>query len=151
MLTKKQISSCESKSYSDIIQFSNDIMIETSVNKGEKHRCFKLLQWNKKLKSEVLNYISDHVTLVQFIDTVGNVNLAVPIDACWIFDYNYQMALTLIQLMLDMICFHSKDYDDMYAEFEMVYCAFRYVNPKENFKLSKKRNNYCNLRIEINM
>ena len=69
------------------------------------------------------------------MDTVGNVNHAVIIDVCWIYDSNYHMALTLIQVLLDIVCFPSKDDDAMYADFEMVYYAFRYVNQKASFKL----------------
>ena len=36
----------------------------------------------------ILNYISDHVTLVQLIGTAANVNCAVTIIGFWIYDYN---------------------------------------------------------------
>ena len=39
-------------------------------------------------KFGILNHISDHVTLVQLIDTISNVNNAVSINGYWIYDYN---------------------------------------------------------------
>ena len=36
----------------------------------------------------MINDIRDHVMLVQMIDTYGNVNNAVDITGCWIYDYN---------------------------------------------------------------
>ena len=38
--------------------------------------------------------------------------------------------------LLDLICY-SYDGDEMYTEFEMLYNAFRYVNPKSNSKCEK--------------
>ena len=65
--------------------------------------------------------ISVHVTLVQLIYTVGNINLTVSIDGNWIYDYNNERDLPLIKLSLDVICSPSKDDDDIFAEFEVVY------------------------------
>ena len=39
--------------------------------------------------------ISDHVTLVQLIYSVGNMNHAISVVGYWIFDSNYERALVL--------------------------------------------------------
>ena len=44
-----------------------------------------------------LNDISDHVILVQLVETSGNVNQAVGITVCWIYDSNYKISLPLIK------------------------------------------------------
>ena len=74
--------------------------------------------------------ISVHVTLVQLIYTVGNINLTVSIDVNWIYDYNNKRDLPLIKLSLDVICSPSKDDDDMYSYFKVVFYAVSYGNPK---------------------
>ena len=44
---------------------------------------------------EILHDISENVTLVQLMETGGNVNDAVSIVGYWIFDSNYKFALPL--------------------------------------------------------
>ena len=44
---------------------------------------------------DILNYISENVTLVQLMDTLANVNCAISIVGYWIFDSNYEKALCL--------------------------------------------------------
>ena len=46
---------------------------------GEKHICYKLEQWNKTGTFDILNNISEYVTLVQLMDSLGNVNHAVSV------------------------------------------------------------------------
>ena len=80
------------------------------------------------------------MTLVQLIEISGNVNHAVSITECWIYDSNYKRALTLIKEHLDIICFPSKDYKIIYAKFKDVYFTIRYMNPKGNLQiLNRKR------------
>ena len=50
--------------------------------------------------------------------------------------------------LLDLICY-SYDGDEMYTEFEMLYNAFRYVNPKSNSKCEKQAENNCDVQIYI--
>ena len=49
-----------------------------------------VIRWLNKKSGEfdTLNDISDHVTLVQLIDTSSNVNHAIIIIGCWIYDAN---------------------------------------------------------------
>ena len=48
-------------------------MIDNVRNKGEKHQLYELKQWKKRI-IRFFNDISDHVTLVQLMDTTVNVN-----------------------------------------------------------------------------
>ena len=48
--------------------------------------------------------ISQHVTLFQLMNILGNVNHAISVVEYWIFDSNYEKALLLNRESLDMIC-----------------------------------------------
>ena len=48
--------------------------------------------------------MGENVTLVQLMDSLGNVNHATIIVGCWIFDSNYKKELCLTQVSMDLIC-----------------------------------------------
>ena len=52
---------------------------------------------------EILNDMSDYVTLVQFIDNPDSLSHYINISDLWIFDYNYKMVIPLVRHPLDMI------------------------------------------------
>ena len=49
----------------------------------------------KKGAFDILNDISENVTLVQLMDTIVNVNHAITIVDYWLFESNYEQALCL--------------------------------------------------------
>ena len=49
-------------------------------------------------------YISEYVTLVQLMYSLGNVNYDISVFGYWIFDSNYKKALVLNRESLHMIC-----------------------------------------------
>ena len=51
--------------------------------------------------------MSEDVTLVQLMDSLGNVNNNISIVRHWIFDLNYEKALCLTQELVDIICYPS--------------------------------------------
>ena len=51
-----------------------------------------------------LKEISANVTLVQLMDSLGNVNHAISVVGSWIFDPNYDRAIFLNRASLNMIC-----------------------------------------------
>ena len=53
---------------------------------------------------DIMTDISEHVTLVQLMDYLGNVNHAISVVGYWIFDSNHEIALVLNRESLDMIC-----------------------------------------------
>ena len=53
--------------------------------------------WKKNNDFDILNDISDDVTLVQLMDSLGNVNHAINLVGYLIFDSNYKKALCLTQ------------------------------------------------------
>ena len=54
-----------------------------------------IIQWKNQGIFYSLNYISDHVTLFQLIDSIVNVNHAVSIVGKWVFDSNFNKYLPL--------------------------------------------------------
>ena len=71
-----------------------------------------------------LEDISANVTLVQLIDSLGNVNNAISVVGNWIFDSNYEIALFLNRSSLVMSCAPSvgEEKNDI---FEIFYYAVR--------------------------
>ena len=53
---------------------------------------------------DILKYISEHVTLVQLLDSLVNVKHAISIVGYCIFDSNYEKAVVLNRESLDKIC-----------------------------------------------
>ena len=70
--------------------------------------------------------ISANVTLVQLMDSLGNVNHAISVVGNWIFDSNYERALVHNRASLDMICAPSVGEEPNDIS-EKVYYAVRYV------------------------
>ena len=59
-------------------------MVYNERNKGEQSLHYRSEQWNKKRIFDIINNISENVTLVQMIDSLGNVNHAVSVVRKWI-------------------------------------------------------------------
>ena len=53
--------------------------------------------WKKNDAFDILNEITENVTLIQLIYSLVNVNRAIIIVGYWIFDSNYKKALCLTQ------------------------------------------------------
>ena len=73
-------------------------------NKGETKLHYSLIIYNQKGLYEILEDIGEHVTLVQLMDSLGNVNHDISVVGYWIFESNYKKPLVLIRASLDMIC-----------------------------------------------
>ena len=86
------------------IHFATDIMINNKRNKGETRVHYKLIKYKKMGDYDILENISANVTLVQLMNSLGNVNHAISVVGSWIFDSNYERALVLNKASLDMIC-----------------------------------------------
>ena len=93
--------------------------------KGKQNLQYNLTIWKKNDDFYILNYISEDVTLVQLIDSLGNVKSDNIIVVYWVFDYNYEKALFLTQELLDIICSPSIG-EELVATFQSVFYAVRY-------------------------
>ena len=76
------------------IDFANDILKNKKRNRGEAKVHYTLIKYKKGLY-KILEDISENVTLVQLIDSLGNVNHAISVFGYWIFDSNHEKALVL--------------------------------------------------------
>ena len=83
--------------------FSNDIMLNNKRNKGEARVQYKLIKYKKMGDYKILEDISDNVTLVQLMDSLGNVNHVISVVGNLIFDSKYERALVLNKAQLDII------------------------------------------------
>ena len=68
---------------------------------------------------DILNNISENVTPVQLIDSLGNMNHVIGVVGWWIFDLNYEKALVLNREPLNIICVPSVG-EEQVAKFETV-------------------------------
>ena len=75
---------------------------------------------------DIMTDISDHSTLLQLMDYLGNVNHAISVVGWWIFESNYEKTLVLNIESLDMICAPSVD-EEKVTEFETIFTAVRYI------------------------
>ena len=99
------------------IDFANDILKSDKINEGESMVHYSLIKYKQKGLYESLEDISENVTLVQLMDSIGNVNHAFSVVGCWIFDSDYEIALVLNRESLDMICAPSVG-EEQAAKFE---------------------------------
>ena len=61
----------------NIIHFANAIISNRRKIKGEHNLIYNLAIWKKNDAFDILNDISENVTLVQLMDSLGNVNHAI--------------------------------------------------------------------------
>ena len=87
---------------------------------------YSLVKYNKKGSYDILKEIIEHVTLVQLLDSLGNVNHDISIVGSWIFDSNHKKALLRKRKSLDMICAPYVG-EEQASEFETVFYAVRYI------------------------
>ena len=82
------------------------------------------MKYKKMGEYKILEDISANFTLVQLMDSLGNVNHAISVVGSWIFYSNNERALVLNRSSLDMICapYVGEEQD---AIFEKVYYAVR--------------------------
>ena len=108
------------------IHFANAIMANKRKIKGEQNLRYNLTIWNKIDAFDILNEISENVTLVQLMESLGNLNHTISIVGHWIFDSNYKKAFCLTQESLDLVCSISIG-EEKVATFRSVFYAVRYI------------------------
>ena len=73
-----------------------------------------------------MNSISEHVTLVQLMYSLGKVNHDISVVGYWIFDSNYENALVLNRESLDIICVPSVG-EEQVAKLETAFYVVIYI------------------------
>ena len=106
------------------IHFANEIMLNNRRNKGEARVHYQLTKYKMIGDYKILEDICANVTLIQLMDSLGNVNHAISVVGNWIFDSNYEKALVLNRESLDLICTPSVG-EEQDAIFETVFNAVR--------------------------
>ena len=94
--------------------------------KGEHDIIFNLKVWQKKYAFDILKNISEYITLVQLMYSLGNVNNAISIVGYCKFYPNYEKAMCLTKGSLDIICSPSVG-DKQVAIFQSLFYAVRYI------------------------
>ena len=64
---------------------------------------YKLIKYKKMGDYKILVDISENFTLVQFMDSIGNVNHDISVVGNWIFYSNFERALVLNKASVEMI------------------------------------------------
>ena len=83
-------------------------------------------RYKNKGSCYILKDTSEIFTLVQLMDSLGNVNHAISVVGYWIFDSNYKRAIVLNRESLDIICSPSV-YEEQVAKLETVFTEVRYI------------------------
>ena len=79
------------------IDYANDILKNKRINVGEVRVHYNLIKYKKIGEYKLLEDISANVTLVQLMDSLGNVNRAISVFGNWIFDSTMKKHLSLIR------------------------------------------------------
>ena len=115
----------QTKYFKNRICFGNAIMKNRRKIKVEHNLRYNLTIWKKDDAFDILNDNSEDLTLVQLMDSLGNVNHAISVVGYWIFDSNYKIALCLTQELLDIMCSTSIG-EELVTTFQSVFYAVRY-------------------------
>ena len=83
--------------FRNITHFANAITTNIMHIKGEQRLRYNLKVWHKKDAFDRLNKTSEYVTLVQLMDSLGNLNRAISIVRYWIFEPNNNKSLCFTQ------------------------------------------------------
>ena len=86
------------------IDFENAILKNKKQIIGGPRMFYSLRKYKKKVFYDILADISEHVTLVQLMDSLGNVNHDISVVGYRIFYSGYEIALVLNRESLDKIC-----------------------------------------------
>ena len=108
------------------IDFANDILKKEKIIKSVPIVYYSLRKYKNMGSYDILTDMSEHVTLLQLMDSLGNVNNAISVVCYWIFDSDYEISLVLNIESLDMIRAPSVGKEDM-DTFETNFCAVKSI------------------------
>ena len=101
--------------------------------KGEQNLQYNQTIWKKNDAFDILNDIREDVTLVQLMDSLGNVNNAISVAGYWVFYSNYKKALYMTKELLDIICSSYID-EEIVETFISVFYSVRYIWAPDKLK-----------------
>ena len=79
------------------IYLANAIMKSERIITGELRVYYSLRKYKKKGYYDIMIYISEHVILVQLMDSLGNLNHDISVVGYWILVSNLKQHLYLIE------------------------------------------------------
>ena len=91
------------------------------------------MKYKQTVSYKILKYISENVTLVQLMYSLGDLNHAISVVGYCIFDSNYEKALVVNRASLDIICARTVG-EKQFSKFETVFTAVRYIRYAAQFK-----------------
>ena len=91
-------------------------------------------RWNKKGGFDIINEISENFTLMQFMESLGNVNHALSIVGYRVFDSNYEKYFRMTRESLDLIYSPSVG-EEQVVKFETLCFSFIYMWALGNLKI----------------
>ena len=94
--------------------------------KGEQRLRYNMKARHKKGAFDILQNISEYVTLVKLMDSPINVNRATSIVWYWIFDSNHEKGLCLTKESLDLI-FSPYIGKEQVTKFQYIFYAIRFI------------------------
>ena len=94
---------------------------------------YGLIKYKQTGSYKILKEISENVTLVQLMYSLGNMNHDISVVGYWIFDSNYKEALVLNRASLDMICAPYFS-EEKATKSETVFTAVIYIRSSEQLK-----------------
>ena len=81
--------------FTNCIGFENYVLKSKRRIKGEQILYYNMEKYKHKGYFDILNNISEHVTLVKLMDSIGNMNRSIGVVVYWIFDSNYEKSLVI--------------------------------------------------------
>ena len=88
----------------NVLILQNDVLKNEKRIQNEPRVYYSLIKYKQKGSYDIMENISENVTLAQLMDSIGNVNHAIIVVGYWIFDSNYKKSLVLNMSSLDNIC-----------------------------------------------
>ena len=106
--------------------FANAILKNEKIVQGEQKFYYSMKIYKTRGSFEIFKYIREHMTLVQLMDSLGNVNHNISVVGFRIFESNYEKSLVLNREPLDMI-FAPSFGEEQVATFETFFYTLRYT------------------------
>ena len=104
------------------IDFENAILKNEKKFKGEQRVYYSLSKYKNMGSFKIITDITEHFTLVQLMDSLGNFNRDISVFGYCIFDSNYEKALVLNRESLDKVCALSVGEEEV-ATFVTFFCC----------------------------
>ena len=87
----------------------------------------------KRVTFDILNFVREYLTLLQFMYTLGNVNRAVNIAGVLMYGANLLSSASFSDIIVGSYMCILKNIHNFAAEFDQFYCAVSFISPTEKY------------------